>query len=172
MSNFSNSIINKLSQTIKVKIKMKKSIILAFAALTEIFTITSCKKKEGCTNPISISYDESAEVDDGSCRLAGLGGSTTIVAYPRHHGKDTRPYKAFIKFNIQDFPGADPTSYDLELIADTTENHIEVRNLKPGKYFIYMTAFDTTIAAGVVGGIPYTLLQEGGEVNLTIPVTE
>ena len=123
-------------------------------------------------DPISINYDASAEEDDGSCAYGGLGGNTTIVAYPKHHGNDTRPYHAYVKFNTQEFPGTNPSAYDLDILADTTENHIEIINLKPGKYYIYMTAFDTSIAAVVLGGIPYTLTQIAGEVNLNVPVTE
>src|SRR6185295_17375088 len=29
--------------------------------------LTSCHKKQGCTNPASINYDPTAEKDDGSC---------------------------------------------------------------------------------------------------------
>lgn len=33
-------------------------------------TATSCRKKEGCTDPASINYDPEAEKDDGSCEYA------------------------------------------------------------------------------------------------------
>jgi len=151
---------------------MKKAIILSIVALA--VTFTSCKKdkKKGCMDPVSINYDSSAEEDDGSCQYAGTGGNTRIVAFPKHHGADTRPYHAYVKFNAQDFPGSNPSSYDLSIDADSTENHIELENLKPGKYYIYMTAYDTSIAAPVVGGIPYILTQTSGEVDISVPVTE
>ncbi len=151
---------------------MKKAIILSILALGFTFTFTSCKKKKGCMDLSSITYDSSAEKDDGSCQYAGTGGSTTLVAYPKHHGKDTRPYNVYVKFNTQDFPGSSPSSYDLNIVADTTENHIEIDNLKPGKYYIYMTAYDTSISGPVIGGIPYILTQASGEIELNVPVTE
>lgn len=151
---------------------MKKSILIIMLAVSVTASFTSCKKKKGCMDSNSITYDSEAEEDDGSCQYAGTGGTTRIVAYPKHHGQDTRPYHAYVKFNTQEFPGTNPSAYDLDILADTTENHIELENLKPGKYYIYMTAYDTSISALVVGGIPYTLTQASGEVDLTVPVTE
>ncbi|MFN0189235.1 MAG: hypothetical protein ACKVQV_11085 [Bacteroidia bacterium] len=151
---------------------MKKTILVAVIATSTMFT--SCKKDKvkGCMDPISISYNADAEEDDGSCHYAGTGGNTTIIAFPKHHSKLTRPYHAYVKFNSQDFPGANPSAYDLDLIADTTQNSIEIANLKPGKYYIYMTAYDTTVSAPVKGGIPYVLSQSSGQLVLTVPVTE
>ena len=151
---------------------MKKSILIIIVSVFITAFVSSCKKKKGCTDPISIKYDSDAEEDDGWCQYAGTGGSTTIIAFPKHHSKLTRPYHAYVKFNSQDFPGANPSAYDLDIIADTTQNSIEIANLKPGKYYIYMTAYDTTVSAPVKGGIPYVLSQSSGQLVLTVPVTE
>lgn len=100
------------------------------------------------------------------------GGTLTIVAFPKHHGADTKPLWAYVKFDSQEFPGADSNSYDLVIKGDSTENHIELPNLTCGDYFIYEIAYDPAIQAIVTGGIPYSTEQATGEVNVDIPVTE
>jgi hypothetical protein len=151
---------------------MRKVNLLVFVLILVAAVSSSCKKKKGCKDPISINYDKEAELDDGSCEYAGIGGNVTIVAYPKHHASETRPYHAFVKFNATDFPGNNPNYYDLDITADTTENHIEIKNLKRGKYFIYLTAYDTSSTINVNGGIPLTVSQNFGEMIITIPVTE
>ena len=151
-------------------------IMSAAFLLLFLFTNYSCKEK-GCTDKLSISYDEDAEKDDGSCEYGGLGGSVTIVASPEHHGtpivsSSTYPDTAMVKFNAIEFPGFSPSNYDLILVGDPGEDHIHIGGLKKGKYYIFMTGFDTTINERVLGGIPYELYSSSGTVDLTIPVTE
>lgn len=103
---------------------------------------------------------------------AGLGSQLLITAFPKHHGKPTIPYWAYVKFNTQDLPGTSASDFDLVIAGDTTEDHIELENLKCGDYFIYMIAFDPAINDTVVGGIPFSTAQETGEVATDIPVVE
>ncbi len=135
-------------------------------------------------DPISLNYNADAEEDDGSCTYAGTGGNTTIVAYPQHHGmpivSDTVHIdSAFVKFNAQNSPGSSASAYDLVIAGEQNENHVHIPGLKPGKYYIMMTGFDTTgqhdggtPIGRVTGGIPYTLTLTAGEVELLVPVTE
>jgi len=114
------------------------------------------------------------------CKEAGTGGNITIVAYPKHHdaniiseGLPGYPDSAWIKFNTRDFPGTDPSDYDLILVADSGEDHVHIEGLKCGDYFIYMTGWHTDTNERVTGGIPYSIPENGpAEIILNIPVTE
>ncbi len=129
-----------------------KNLFLTIAVIIMVsLSVSSCKKTK-CTG--------------------GAGGSTTIVAFPKHHGADTKPLWAFVKFNTKDSPGTNPANYDLQIAGDTTENHIEIENVKCGDYYIYMMAIDPAISDTVVGGIPFSTETESGEVNATVAVTE
>ncbi len=45
--------------------------ILSYFFVVSLLSITSCKDKEGCTNPNAINYDSDAEKEDGSCKVEG-----------------------------------------------------------------------------------------------------
>ena len=144
--------------------------ILCVALVCVMFP--SCKKK-GCTNEVALNYDSDVEKDDGSCQLGGSGGATTIVAFPRHHGGKVWQSTAYLKFNAIDFPGNPAsTAYDLTISSEPSLDKVKLPGLKPGKYYIYMTGYDSSIAETVKGGIPYTLTTASGEVDLEVPVTE
>jgi len=110
--------------------------------------------------------------------IAGSGGDVNLVLFPQHHGEAIPGMlgyvdSAFIKFNTRDFPGENPSKYDLVLTGDVGSDSVLVQGLKCGDYFLFMTGFDTSIAERVKGGIPYTI-QEGasGMKNVLVPVTE
>lgn len=160
-----------------LNVTMKKILVLAIIVTIGGFIFPSCKTKKGCTDPNSISYDKEAEENDGSCQYAGAGGQTTIVAKPEHHGlpiisKVGWPDSAFIKFNTQNSPGQSASSYDLVVAGEIGEDHVHIPNMKPGKYYIQVTGYDSTILQRVLGGIPYIVTQASGEVKVVVPVVE
>jgi len=109
--------------------------------------------------------------------VAGTGGAVTIAAFPQHHLLPIESHAnyldtAYVKFNTQEFPGDDPSKYDLVIAGEVGEDHVHIENLKCGDYYLYMTGFDTTINMRVTGGIPYSFTQTSGEIDVIVPVTE
>ena len=160
---------------------MKNSYLIIVALFVSLAFVACKKKKEGCTDPLSIAYDPSAEVYDGSCRYGGLGGNVTIVAHPMHGGMpivsgthDTlgvaHADSAMVKFNAKDSPGSNPGKYDLRLEGEDGEDHLHIHSLKPGWYYIYMTGYDSIDSAVVRGGMQVKVETTSGEMNVNIPV--
>jgi len=139
---------------------VQKTIITATAVLFATLSWLSCSQEK-----------------EDIC-VAGSGGEVNLALFPQHHGEAIPGIvgyvdSAFIKFNTRDFPGDDPSKYDLVLTGDVGSDSVLVQGLKCGDYFLFMTGFDTSIAERVKGGIPYTI-QEGasGIKNVVVPVTE
>ncbi len=158
---------------------MKHYLFVCLATALAIVTTTSCKKKkEGCTDPVSVNYDSAAEVYDGSCQYGGLGGNVTIKAKPQHHGaaiisgSQGHPDSVFIKFNAIESPGTSPAAYNLQREGIDGDDGVRIAGLKPGKYFIYMTGYDSTSNEFVKGGIPYVITATEGSIDVLIPVKE
>jgi hypothetical protein len=155
---------------------MKKILLFAMVLSTVAY---SCKKDKhkGCTDPLSIRYDTEAEEDDNSCIYGGLGGNVTLVASPEHHGvpivsDSTYVDSLFIKFNAIDSPGSNPSNYDVAVAGEPGEDHVHYHGLKPGRYYIMMTGWDSTGNERVSGGLRITISQEQGEFEAVVPVTE
>lgn len=125
---------------------LKNSVVLAVLAF---FTLTSCERKE----------------DD----IAGKGGNTTLKVTPQHHGDNIDSCTIFLKYNAQDLP----SSYDEEVtcIQENGKPVATFSNLKKGEYYVYGSGWDPDINQAVVGGIPYTITEDG-TLNITVPVTE
>jgi hypothetical protein len=135
---------------------MKKG--LSYFSLIAITILIGCKK------------------DPANCE-AGEGGKLTIVAIPQHHGISVRSQASysdsvFLKYNTQDLPGTKPGDFDKIIVGKAGENHVHLEGFKCGKYFIYMTAFDTTLHERVKGGIPVDITESSGEKVIYVPVTE
>lgn len=131
------------------------SAILLFA----LVSFTSCKEKNDCE--------------------AGLGGSVTLLVYPKHHSKTilsqaNYPDTVFIKYNTQESPGNSAGAYDTYFVGEEGEDHIHCAGLKCGDYYLYTVGYDTSIAQRVYGGLPYTIDESasGEKVINPFPVAE
>ena len=107
-----------------------------------------------------------------SCRRAGTGGDNTLVVFPKHHATSVSGATVFVRFNAKDFPGSTKADYDIQVDGEANEDHVHVKGLRKGNYFLYCTAFDSTISSLVSGGIAVTISSKSGEKDIDLPVTE
>lgn len=114
-----------------------------------------------------------------SCQKAGMNGGTTLVVFAKHHG-NVIPNKigyqdsVYIKFNTEELP-TDPThNYDVVIVGDIGEDHVHCPGLHTGKYFIFVTGWDTTINARVMGGMAIKIKykQRNDEIDQDVAVVE
>jgi len=110
-----------------------------------------------------------------ACKKAGLGGSATIVAFPKHHGKTIMGATGYVKFNTQNAP-ATLAEYDAIFTPEPgpAEDHVHMEGLNPGDYYIYLVGYDSSISQTVRGGIPFTISRSKrtSELDTEVPVTE
>jgi hypothetical protein len=143
-----------------LKLKLRVKTLLSVVSI--MILAVSCKK------------DVDLPVD--TC-IAGTGGEVSLILKPQHHGDPIPsipgyPDTAMIKFNVNEFPGDDPLLYDLVVVGNEGDDFVAVNNLKCGKYYIFMTGFDESIAERCKGGIPVNIEEKNGVKTLIIPITE
>jgi len=137
---------------------MKKIIqygILAMA-ISFLFIITSCHKENKC--------------------VAGTGGSVEVVVKLYHHGRlipndSLKPDTVWAKFNVTEWKNA-PSGYDMMAIGEAGEDHIHLKDLRCGDYFLHAAGWDTTGPYVVTGGLNPTIHESTGEVGVDVPVSE
>jgi len=147
------------------KFKSSGSFAISVVSIATLLYFSSCESGDKCN--------------------AGTGGDITLILKPQHHGAaiSNQPGyadSAFIKFLsypvknylANEFPGEDASDYDMVATGTTGTAEVVVSGLRCGKYYIYMTGFDTSIVERVKGGIPIEITERNGTVVKTIPVTE
>ncbi len=132
----------------KIKLFLMAGLILAFAS--------GCKKKNECE--------------------AGSGGSLTVLANMVHHTKPIKGCKVYVKFNTTEFPGENPSNYDLSFKADDTSSIAKLTGLNCGDYYFYATGIDSALIDSsnyiVKGGTPFSTSQKDGAQSWNIYITE
>jgi len=109
-----------------------------------------------------------------ACKKNGIGGDATIAAMPAHHGKMIKGATVFVKFKATELPNNPESNYDLKVVSDAKEDHVNIEGLLPGNYFLYAVGFDSAISLPVMGGIGVTIKnsEKKKEIDVDIPVVE
>ena len=138
-----------------------------FTILTCIILVTSsCKKKQ----------EDVQEIAQNTC-VGGAGGNLTLIIRLQHHEHtliNLKNYRdtIYVKYNVQEFPGSEPSNYDATFIGDYPGDSVPLTNLKCGNYYLYAVGMESTHYDRVTGGIPYSTTTNEGSEYVTIPVTE
>jgi len=82
-----------------------------------IVTVSSCKKKEGCTDSTATNYDSDAETDDGSCEFDNVVEGCTDVTANNYNDKATKDDGSCINAFGLSFVSAGNTAANLTLSA-------------------------------------------------------
>jgi hypothetical protein len=138
---------------------MKKTWPLVLSALL-VLTVFSCKKNDD--KPVT------------QC-VAGTGGDVNLVSYAVHNGDtlmnyESHPDTAFVKFGASTFPGTNPSSYDTYFVSEEGEDHIHIKGLKCGQYFIYRTAYNEPDSTRYLGTLSINFTKTSGEIDTAIIV--
>ncbi len=119
-----------------------------------------------------------------ACKKAGLGGDNTVAVFPQHHGKaipshptwsgDPLNYRdtIYVKYNATELPGTKPGDFDRIFIGEAGEEHVHLKGLQKGKYYLYAVGWDTSISQRVKGGHSLELKELTSDIDFNVPVTE
>lgn len=78
----------------------------------------------------------------------------------------------YVRFGSKDFPGSAPTDYDMTVVGDANEEHVHIKSLRKGYYYLYSVGYDSTISAVVTGGQSYKITSKSGDHDVDVAVTE
>jgi hypothetical protein len=86
-----------------------------------------------------------------SCKKNGEGGEAYITAYVTHNGNPVNLPIVYVKFGAKSQP-SDPTNdYDIKQ-QGIHENHVHIKHLRYGNYYVYATGYDSIAQKNVSGG--------------------
>jgi len=131
----------------------------ALAFILCLVVLVSCSKKQNETTPAG---------------NVVVKGSIGLYVTTMHHTWAVPNLSVFMKKNATEWPGTDTTLYEWRAVTDAS-GMILIRDLFPGKYFLYAKGFDSVFGTNVIGYIPVDLNSstvENDEAHYTIPVSE
>jgi hypothetical protein len=108
-----------------------------------------------------------------SCKKNSEGGEAYITAYVTHSGNPVNHPTVYVKFGAKSQP-SDPTNdYDIKQ-EGTHENHVHIKHLRYGNYYVYATGIDSVLQKNVSGGnaVKIKWKQRKLETETTIEASE
>ncbi len=143
--------------------KTKLTLLIAFTLLA----MAGCKKKEGCTDPSSLNYNQSAEKNDGSCAyIAGTFSSSDQFSTPGIYYTMTISGSTGLIFtNLADeFDNISGTRNGTSIIIPK-HTHIANRN---GYYYDLVSGYGTISGDGKTLSLTITLddIQYGNQAGM------
>lgn len=103
-----------------------------------------------------------------SCKKEGTGGKSKVSGYVKHHNALIPNSIVYIKYGAKEFPGADVSTYDDQITADSNA-YYEFDGLQKGDYYLYGVGMDGSLP--VVGGVGIKL-RRNEDLESDVPVTE
>jgi hypothetical protein len=109
-----------------------------------------------------------------SCKKNDTGGKAEIHAKISHHSAPINGSTVYVKFGTQELPTNPTSNYDLKIEGEATDNHVHIKDLRYGEYYLYAVGFDSAIGQTVKGGVPITIKwsERKKTIDIDIPVTE
>lgn len=104
-----------------------------------------------------------------SCKKEGTGGKATITGIARHHSTPIANAVIYIKYGATEFPGPDPSSYDLSVTADANGKY-EFSGMNKGDYYLYGIGYDPAPAAIVSGGTSVSIKWADRKKTTTVDI--
>lgn len=101
-----------------------------------------------------------------SCKKAGLGGDATLAVFPEHHSKPIYGATVYVKFNSKESPGIG--NYDAVYTGEANEDHVHIKELMQGDYYLYSIGYDSAISQMVYGGQSFTIKRKERKDELTV----
>ena len=92
-----------------------------------------------------------------------VGQLITLELEVKHHYRSLPGCNVYLKKNATEFPGNDPSNYDMESESNAN-GFVQFNNLLYGDYYVYVDGYDPDVADSVIGYLPI-LLDESSVQN-------